>query len=205
MNAILNDYLNKAKEAANKVPQHRQVVLKQLIDYIVKKDGKCGLIYVCTHNSRRSQFSQAWSFIVSRSFGLHDIRSFSAGTEATAFNERAIEALLKVGVKIEQGGLEPNFQYKINSADDATSLLMFSKVIDDAINPINNFASVMTCSHADENCPIITGGDIRIPIRYVDPKAHDDTDKEESAYDERCFQIATELTYVFSEVKRILG
>ena len=205
MNNTLNKYLETVTKASKKIPQHRQVVLKKLIDYVVKKKGNCGLIYVCTHNSRRSQFSQVWSFIVSRSLGLNNIRSFSAGTEETAFNERAIESLLRAGVKIEKAGIGPNFQYKINAADDLKSLLTFSKVIDDSINPINNFASVMTCSHADDNCPIIVGGDDRIPVRYVDPKAHDDTDKEEEAYDERSFQIASELTYVFTEAKKILN
>lgn len=205
MNTTLYDHLERVTEASKLIPQHRQVVLKQLIDYVVKKNGKCGLIYVCTHNSRRSQFSQVWSFIISRSLGLHNVRSFSAGTEATEFNERAIDSLLRAGVKIEKGGIEPNFQYKINSADDVKSLLTFSKVIEDSINPINNFASIMNCSHADENCPIITGGDTRIPIRYADPKAFDGTEKEEDAYDERSFQIASELMYVFTEAKKILG
>ena len=58
----------------------------------------------------------------------------------------------------------------------------------------------MTCSHADENCPIVSGCEKRIPIRYEDPKNFDDTPLESALYDYRSFEIATELFYVFSKV-----
>jgi arsenate reductase (thioredoxin) len=205
MSQTINEYLSKVEAAALEVPQHRQAILKTLIAYVVKKKAKCGLIYVCTHNSRRSQLAQSWSFIISRNFGFHDVRSFSAGTEVTEFNERALEALSRAGVLLEQVTEDENPQYRIHSSDDARTLLTFSKLIEDPINPINNFATIMTCSTADESCPIIEDADERIALRYADPKASDNTPEEEKIYDERCFQIATELFYVFKEVKNQLG
>lgn len=205
MSHTINEYLTEVKKAATLVPQHRQVILKNLIAYVVKKKAKCGLIYVCTHNSRRSQMAQVWSFIISRNHGFHDIRSFSAGTEVTAFNERALEAISRAGVTIEQMSEGENPQYRIHSSDDVRTLLTFSKLIEDPINPVNNFATIMTCSAADDNCPIIAEADERISLRYADPKTSDGTPDEEKIYDERCFQIATELMYVFGEVKKILG
>jgi arsenate reductase len=59
----------------------------------------------------------------------------------------------------------------------------------------------MTCSHADENCPIAMGCDLRLPIRYDDPKISDDTPAEVATYDERCAQIAREMFYAMSRVK----
>jgi arsenate reductase (thioredoxin) len=202
MSQTIEQYLEKVRVASGKIPQHRQVALKELVNYVIKKKAKCGLVYVCTHNSRRSQLAQVWSFIISRNFGFHDVRSFSAGTEVTAFNQRALDALDRAGVTIEQVSGGENPQYRIHSSDDARTLLTFSKLIEDPINPHNNFATIMTCSTADDNCPVIAEADQRIPLRYADPKASDDSPEEKATYDERCFQIASEMMFVFSEVKR---
>ena len=60
----------------------------------------------------------------------------------------------------------------------------------------------MTCSDADENCPLIPGAEIRIPVRYEDPKIYDNTPEEEVRYDERLAQIAREMCYIFSKVEK---
>jgi arsenate reductase (thioredoxin) len=59
----------------------------------------------------------------------------------------------------------------------------------------------MTCAHADENCPFIPSSDRRIAVRYEDPKAFDDSPLEEAKYDERSLQIASEMFYVFRQIK----
>ena len=59
----------------------------------------------------------------------------------------------------------------------------------------------MTCSDADENCPFIPGTEMRIPVRYEDPKEFDGTPEESLRYDERSRQIASEMFFVFSQVK----
>ena len=205
MSTTINEYLTKVKVAAENVPQHRQVILNNLINYVVKKKAKCGLMYVCSQNSRRSQLAQSWSFIISRDFGFHEVRSFSAGTEVTAFDDRALEALSRAGVLLEQVTNDENPQYRIHSSDDVRTLLTYSKLIDDSINPVTNFATIMTCSTADDTCPVIEEADERIALRYADPKASDGTPEEEATYDERCFQIATELMYVFGQVKKQLN
>ena len=70
----------------------------------------------------------------------------------------------------------------------------FSKVYDDPFNPKENFAAVMTCSHADENCPFIQGAK-RISITYEDPKIADGTPEETQRYNERVRQIGVEMFY----------
>ena len=76
-------------------------------------------------------------------------------------------------------------------------IVAFSKLFDDTPSP---FAAVMTCTHADENCPFIPAADCRIPVRYDDPKAFDDTALEAEKYDERSMQIASEMFYVFQNL-----
>ena len=80
------------------------------------------------------------------------------------------------------------------------SCVLFSKIYDGTPNPIKNFAAVITCNKADENCPLIPGADKRISIPYDDPKAFDDTVDEAKMYYKRSIQIATEMKYVFTTI-----
>lgn len=200
----ITEFLQKVKTASKQIKEERIPVLNELVEFVIAKKGKTSLVYVCTHNSRRSQFSQVWSAILSHHFGLYEVKSYSAGTEVTACNERTVASLKRTGLSIKKEGASPNFNYKISGLD-AIEISLFSKLIDDKINPKTNFAAVMTCSHADENCPVIVGADKRIPLRFEDPKAFDNTDLEAEKYDERSLQIASELYYVFGRVKKVMN
>ena len=82
----LQEYINSLKPAD--LSNERKVVLKSLIDYIQKKldtKQKVNLNFICTHNSRRSQFSQIWSDTASYYFGVEDVSSFSSGFSRKRF------------------------------------------------------------------------------------------------------------------------
>jgi len=180
----------------------RKKELQILIDFIQEKiDTKkaVNLNFICTHNSRRSQFSQIWAKIAAYKNNI-SINSFSGGVERTAFNERAVASLKRCGLKIESEGIE-NPKYSVSYSSSGEPIIAFSKIFDDSPNPSSNFAAIMTCSHADENCPFIPGTEKRIPIRYNDPKEFDGTPNEELMYDERSKEIATEMLFVFSAIK----
>ncbi len=194
----LSTTIEKAKQLT--VPEERKAVLQHLIAYIrqgIAQDEPVLLNFICTHNSRRSQLSQIWAQTAADLHGVEAV-CYSGGTEATAFNERAVEAIKRAGFRVSKNGVE-NPKYYIFHADDANPIVTFSKVYDDAANAQNNFAAVMTCDHADENCPFIPGA-TRIAVRYEDPKAFDDTPEEPQRYDERSMQIASEMLYVFSQI-----
>jgi len=184
------------------ISEERRLELQVLVDYIqTKKDGnqEINLNFICTHNSRRSQFSQVWAKVASVLYQI-DINSYSGGVEETAFNERAIQSLERFGFKIScSGELNPHYQIQFDSATEP--IVGFSKMFDDPINPSRQFAAIMTCSHADENCPFVAGCEKRIPVRYDDPKEFDDTPLESAMYDYRSFEIASEMKYVFSKIK----
>jgi arsenate reductase len=59
----------------------------------------------------------------------------------------------------------------------------------------------MTCNNADEGCPMVFGAEARFPIKYDDPKAFDGTDVMNEKYTERSLQIASEMYFVFSQIK----
>lgn len=153
------------------------------------------LNFICTHNSRRSQFSQIWAQTAADYFGI-PLQSYSGGVEETAFNERAVASIQRLGFQVIKRG-HANPVYIIFHTEDAQPMIAFSKNYDHPINPHQQFAAVMTCSHADENCPFIPGASARIPLRYEDPKAFDDSPEEAIQYDERSMQIASELFYAF--------
>ena len=185
------------------ISEERKAVLQVLIDYVQKKvdnNQVINLNFICTHNSRRSQFSQIWGKVAAAYHGI-DINSFSGGVEVTAFNERAVASIKRFGFRVSQEG-NGNPKYFVFYSDDADPITAFSKVFDDGANASKNFAAIMTCSHADENCPFIPGAEARIPVRYEDPKAFDDTDHEAEKYDQRSMQIASELLFVFSKINK---
>lgn len=197
----LQTYIEKAQ--ALPIPEERKAILQVLIEYIQQKvdqDKEINLNFICTHNSRRSQFSQIWGKVAAAYYDI-DINSYSGGVEVTAFNERAVASIKRFGLRVTKEG-NGNPKYFVFFSDGEDPIVTFSKVYDDPANAPSGFAAVMTCSHADENCPFIPGAEARIPVRYEDPKAFDDTEKEAEMYDARSLQIASEMLYVFSRIKK---
>lgn len=184
------------------ITPQRKKVLQPLIDYVqAKKDSNepVHLNFICTHNSRRSQFSQIWAQTAADYHGIA-IHACSGGVEVTAFNERAVASIERAGFSVTKKG-EGNPQYLVHHSASGEPIVAFSKVYDDPANAAAGFAAVMTCSHADENCPFIPGAEARLAIRYEDPKAFDGTPEEAARYDERSLQIGAEMFYVFSQIR----
>lgn len=186
------------------IPAHRKVLLEKISQYISlkkKEDKSVNLVYICTHNSRRSHFGQIWAQVAASYYGIKNVNTYSGGTEATAFNINAINAIKRVGFNVKPINIEKNSIYHVSYDDIEKSIVCFSKVYDDVKNPQSEFAAIMTCSDAEENCPFIPGVELRIGTTYEDPKAFDNTPLQDAKYDERCKQIALETFYVFSEIK----
>ena len=182
------------------ISDDRMPVLEELISYIedaLENQPEVKLNFICTHNSRRSQFSQLWAQAAA-DYCKVNASCYSGGVEVTAFNETAVNTLRNVGFEITKSG-EENPRYLVNNIGGG--LTMFSKTFEDESSPLEDFTAVMTCSHADENCPVIPGADARIPLRYEDPKSSDGTPEEQAVYAATSEEIATELLYVFTEVK----
>jgi len=160
--------------------------------------GEARLNFICTHNSRRSQFSQVWGHFLAQEHDL-PITSYSGGVEVTACNERTVASLNRMGMVIDSEGID-NPKYSV-SWKGFKSASLFSKVFDDVANPQQNSIALMTCDHADENCPFIPAAWKRLPLRYEDPKRYDDTERESDAYDETRDLIRGELDQIFAMVK----
>lgn len=188
----------------DRITNDRKKVTDQLSDFISRKrkaKEKIQLNFICTHNSRRSHIAQLWAQVAAYYYGIDHVETFSGGTEESAFNPRAVQAMKKAGFDISVSKDGNNPIYQVRFASDASPLTIFSKKYDDPFNPKTDFAAVMTCSHADENCPVVTGASTRIALTYNDPKDFDGTPQEAAKYSERVNDIGREILYAFSSVK----
>ncbi len=194
-----SQYLDEIESNFDSIPAARIETLKEFSD-LLKENKDINVLFVCTHNSRRSQFSQVWFSVGCDYYGISDHNAYSGGTEVTACNERTIEALRNTGLQISAEG-ENNPRYSITSDLGGQKITAYSKTFDDPSNPRENFLAIMTCDEADQNCPFVMGAKKRIKLFYDDPKQFDDTDLEEIKYSERCLEIATEIFWVLKNVK----
>jgi arsenate reductase len=187
------------------IPDDRKGRLAEIAAFVESRRAAgetASLTFICTHNSRRSHLSQIWAQTAASVYGVDGVTTFSGGTEATAFNPRAVAAVRRAGFMVEvPEGSGDNPLYRVRFNGDGEPMECFSKIFDAAPNPTEDFAAIMTCSDADNACPLVPGAATRIAIPYVDPKASDGTDAEAATYDERSLQIATEMLYAFSLVE----
>lgn len=187
----------------NEVSEDRKAVLNPLIDYLkdkIKANESIRLNFICTHNSRRSHLSQVWAQTMANHYNVNNVSCYSGGTEATAMFPKVGETLVKQGFKILKLSEENNPVYSIKFSENEPSIIAFSKQFSDDFNPASEFAAIMTCSSADEGCPMVFGCDKRIAITYEDPKKSDGTPLQTETYFKRSLQIATEMKLVFSSL-----
>ncbi|TDQ27741.1 low molecular weight phosphatase family protein [Tenacibaculum caenipelagi] len=165
---------------------------------------KINLNFICTHNSRRSQLAQVWSFFAIEYFNLKNIYTYSGGTEATSFHRNTVKCLQKTGFIFNVIDFShQNPRYLVSFEGTKKSILGFSKVYS---HPQNSFPfiAITTCDSADQNCPFIPDAIERFHLPYVDPKASDNTDLTEETYLKTSKQIAGELFFIFEELQNRL-
>ena len=201
--------LSKTIESISKISisEEREEVLLPLIAYIqnkVNSKEEIRLNFICTHNSRRSHLGQIWAQTMAFQFGIQNVFCYSGGTETTAMFTKVAETLVNQGFEFRNFGNwlgeSGNPVYAVKYSENEEPIICFSKTFDDAFNPKSEFAAIMTCSSADEGCPFIAGAEIRLPIRYNDPKEFDGTEFMNEKYAERSLEIASEMYYVFSKI-----
>lgn len=187
------------------ISNDRKNILQPLIDYIqgkVNSKKPVNLNFICTHNSRRSHLAQVWAQFAAAYYNIPNINCYSGGTAETALFPKVIETLSNQGFQIFKITDSNNPIYAIKYDENSSPIIGFSKKYNDAFNPISNFAAILTCSQADEGCPFISCAEKRIPITYEDPKISDDTTEQTEVYQQRSFQIATEMMYIFSQITK---
>ena len=103
------------------------------------------VLFLCTGNSCRSQMAEGWA----KHLKADDIAAWSAGIEKHGLNLMAVETMAEVGVDIGN---------------------YVSKTINEL--PVQDFDYVITlCGHANETCPLFSGGAKKIHVGFDDPPA----------------------------------
>ena len=206
MKITLNSKIIDSIELIKKRPSShiRKKELLKLIDYANNKidlHKGININFICTHNSRRSIFSQIWAKVFSDYYGLQKVRTFSGGTESTYVSQNVIKTLSSCGFIINKLDQKKNSNYEITYSLNKNKILVFSKKYDDILNSKKNFVAVMTCLSAKENCPFIAGSEKIINLGYDDPKKYDNLKDPINMYLNISNQIASDMNFVFSNLK----
>ncbi|WP_216593238.1 low molecular weight phosphatase family protein [Sediminibacterium salmoneum] len=197
-------FFDKAALSFDQIPAERKMALEEISAYIKTKNKaqqKVQLTFICTHNSRRSHISQLMAQAAAVYYGVDNVYCYSGGTEVTAFNENAVQALQQIGFEVIAKDATSNPVYEVVFAANASKMMAFSKLYTHEENPQKEYGAVLTCSSADASCPIVQGADARFKLPYEDPKLSDGTPKQNEVYLERSKQIGIEMLYIFSKVK----
>ncbi len=143
-------------------------------------DRPIRVLFVCTHNSARSQLAEA----LLREFGGSDFEVHSAGTEVTRVNPYAIRVLEAQG--IDTSGLR-------------------SKAITEFLD--QRFDYVITvCDRARETCPYFPGSENTLHWGLDDPSGVEGTDEEKLAAFQRTeLEISTRLRPFIEVALRAAG
>ena len=154
------------------------------------------LVFVCTHNSRRSQASEWWArrYLVERN--ITDIFVHSAGTEVTRFHQNMIDALQRAGADLKQSDMADNPEI----LDQYHAVTMYSKTYEEVAETHDQLFAIMVCDDAREHCSVIPGALGRVNLNFKDPKFADGTPEQADAYDACVQQIGEELSILFSAI-----
>ena len=206
MKPVIQQYISEAIKSFDTIPDERKNILKKISRYVqdkIRRQQIPTLVYICTHNSRRSHLGQIWAKVAATYYGFTHLQTYSGGTEVTAFNAYAITAIEAIGFNVTKQGENANPVYTVDFGNAAAIITCFSKRYDADANPKEGFCAVMTCTEADGACPFIEGAELKIATPYNDPKAFDGTPQQDVMYSERSRQIATECLYVFSQITNL--
>ena len=188
---IIKKYISKIEKF--KPNDESKKKLHNIIDGInsLTQKRKLNLIFICNHNSRRSQFSQFWGEILAIHYNKQ-INIYSAGMIKTKVYFQVIESIKRIGFNVSK----KKSSYQINYNNRKINLS--SKLLKEIENI--NFISIMTCSDADASCPIPLRSLLNLKLYFQDPKIYDGTFNEEKKYDAICLKIASELNYIFKNL-----
>jgi arsenate reductase len=117
--------------------------------------GKQRALFVCTHNSARSQMAEG----LLRSLAGGRFEAFSAGTEATRVRPEAVSVMDEIGIDVS--GQE-------------------SKTLDRYLGEPFDYV-VTVCDEANEACPFFPGAKRRLHWSLPDPSAAGGTEEERLA------------------------
>jgi arsenate reductase len=142
----IQQYLQSVSSEFDQISAERKEVLAEMAAFVRAKNQQgeaAELTFICTHNSRRSHMAQLWAAAAVDFYGKQPgIRSYSGGTEVTAFNPRAVKAMREAGFDISAEG-STNPTYTVKWTENQIGSACFSKHYAHPSNPQSSFGAVM--------------------------------------------------------------
>lgn len=118
--------------------------------------GKPRVLFICTHNSARSQMAEAFL----RKYGSDRFEVHSAGLEPTGIHPYTRQVMTEAGVDLTG-----------QQANDIAEYLM----------KIHIGYAITVCSKAESQCPVFPGPVTRLHWPFEDPAAKEGTQEEKLA------------------------
>lgn len=194
-------------ELFSKAPASDRIAQLESIAKAFAKEEVLKVNFICTHNSRRSHFSEILFRTAALHYGLNHVQTFSGGTEGTALFPVVAESCKRFGFETVELSVHGQRAWKIfhpTLETEATAPLLFSKVYSHESNAQEDYHAMMVCDSANEACPVVFGAKERHPLMFVDPKGSDGTQQQAKVYDETLALIACELGYIARRVSELI-
>lgn len=205
VNDKLKKYIDKAAKNADSIEASRKESLLKVADYIsarLKDQQMAYLVFMCTHNSRRSIISQTLAKAAAAWQNIQMLRTYSGGLNATEFSPIAADALDRTGLKVVKYVDIQNSPFNIFYDDEDVPVIAFSKVYNAPSMPREGFALITNCSESEKDCPNMPGTEVRISLGYDDPLAYEGKSNQDGNYDKLVERVATEMAFMMKQVKQ---
>jgi len=131
-------------------------------------DRPIRVLFVCTHNSARSQIAEA----LLRDYGGADFEVLSAGTEVSQVNAYAVRVLADLGIDWSAARSKPITEY-----------------LDQRFDYV-----ITVCDRARQTCPVFPGSENTLHWGLDDPSEVEGTDEEKlAAFRQTQLDVSTRL------------
>ena len=134
------------------------------------------VLFLCTHNSARSQIAEA----ILRHLSKGEVEAFSAGNEPTQLHPMAIQAMDKRGIDIRGQHSKHLSQYLGQQFDYI----------------------ITVCDLARESCPVFPGDPEQIHWSFPDPAAVEGTQARQRAFDTIATELITRINFLLVLMRR---
>ncbi|GJM61520.1 hypothetical protein [Persicobacter diffluens] len=204
---MLEKFKSHCQQQAAQIPQERLSLLASLAENMVEmqENGNLHLLWIDTHNSRRSIFCQVWAKCWAMHYGLRGFKMYSGGTKVEAIHTNTLDALNNAGLFVNRLDARENAHYQLYYQEGEAPVAVFSKLLEDAPNPKDHFLGIYTSATAKERVPTISGARLTFSLLYPDPKSADGSLEEEGVYAELNEQVAVEMGVLFGMVAGKIG
>ncbi len=204
---ILNEYVRDFPSEFRKIPEDRRYRLNEIVYYLEDQErnnisGK--LLFISTNQSSVGQMAQVWSKTAAYYFGFTDYQAYSGGIKPDEISLNTIISLEKAGYIVYKMNIDGVDVYRIKYSYNLDPLVVYPKKIEHVKNPNSNFMAIFVDRNADLNISNLRGTYHRLLLGYEDPVGYDGSEMEEQIYNESCKQVAIEMFYVFSQLRKKL-